>query len=441
MSNDELLLQRIESKTACIAVIGMGYVGLPLAVEFALQGFSVVAIDSDPGRVEKVNQGLNYIPDVRVGDLSAVIASGKLRASVAYSEIAHADAVLICVPTPLDKNKQPDTSYIISAVETALPYLHPGQLYVLESTTYPGTTEEIIQPLLESRGAVIGKDVYLAFSPERVNPGDPVYKTRNTPKVVGGVTKTCTAIAASLYETIIEAGVIQVSQPRTAEMTKLLENTFRIVNISLVNELAQLCERMGMDIWEVIAASSTKPFGFMPFYPGPGLGGHCIPLDPFYLSWKAKEYDFTTQFIELAGRINDSMPYHVVEHATKLLNKAGKAMNGARVLLLGMAYKKDIDDLRQSPALKVAHLLEQRGAIISYHDPFIAEIHQEGFDLKSETLSAERLQAQDLVVITTAHTHVDYDLVVRSSALVFDTRNATKDLVAANVTKLGVGAL
>lgn len=430
----------IESREARVAVVGMGYVGLPLAVEFALQGFSVIAVDSDVNRVGMVNQGKNYIPDVRVSDLAEVVDSGRLRASSEYAEIGCADAVLICVPTPLDKNKQPDTSYIEQAVENALRYFRENQLYVLESTTYPGTTEEIIQPLLEARGAVIGEDAYLAFSPERVNPGDLIFKTRNTPKVVGGVTEACTANAAALYETIIEAGVVRVSKPRTAEMTKLLENTFRIVNISLVNELAQLCERMGMDVWEVIGASSTKPFGFMPFYPGPGLGGHCIPLDPFYLSWKAKEYDFTTQFIELAGRINDSMPYHVVEHAVEILNDAGKAMNGARILLLGMAYKKDIDDLRQSPALKVAHLLEQRGAHIAYHDPFIAEVHEEGFDLKSQPISSELLGSQDLILITTAHTDVDYELVVNSSALVFDTRNATKGIVADHVTKLGVGS-
>ncbi len=439
MPSERVLLAKIESRKAQIAVIGMGYVGLPLAVEFALQGFPVVALDADRERVESINRGENYIPDVRISDLSSVVASGRLRASADYVEVSKADAILICVPTPLDKNKQPDTGYIESALESSLPHLQDGQLYVLESTTYPGTTEEIILPRLVREGAIVGETAFLAFSPERVNPGDAVYKTRNTPKVVGGATDACTRVAAALYETIIEAGVVRVSKPRTAEMTKLLENTFRIVNISLVNELAQLCERMGMDVWEVIAASSTKPFGFMPFYPGPGLGGHCIPLDPFYLSWKAKEYDFTTQFIELAGRINDAMPYYTVERASELLNHAGKALNGARVLMLGMAYKKDIDDLRQSPALKVAHLLEQRGAQISYHDPYIPVVDEEGFDLTSCPLTADLLRNQDLVMITTGHTSVDYDLVVRASSLVFDTRNATQACEAAHVHKLGVG--
>jgi len=349
------------------------------------------------------------------------------------------DVVTICVPTPLDRNKQPDTSYIESVVEQSLPYLHKGQLVVLESTTYPGTTEEIILPQISSRGLKVGADVFLAFSPERVDPGNAQYKTKNTPKVVGGVTPACTEVAKALYERVINGTVMAVSSPRVAEMEKLLENIFRIVNISLVNELALLCERMGIDIWEVIEAAKTKPFGFMPFYPGPGLGGHCIPLDPFYLSWKAKEYDFPTRFIELAGDVNDAMPYHVVERAMELLNRESKALRGARVLLLGMAYKRNIDDLRESPALKIARLLLDRGATLSYHDPYIPSAEVEGLSLRSVPLTAKSVEACDLVLITTDHSNVDYKLVVEHAKLVFDTRNATHGITSEKVVRLGAG--
>ena len=437
MSMREELQQRIESKAARVAIIGLGYVGLPLAVEYALQGFDVAAIDANEERVRQVNRGENYIPDVRIGDLASVVESGTLRATTEYAAVADADAILICVPTPLDKNKQPNTGYIESAIESALPFIRKGQLFVLESTTYPGTTDEVLLPYLERSGLEVGKDIFLAFSPERVNPGDAVFKTRNTPKVVGGVTKACVQIAEVLYAQIIEGGVHAVSSTRAAEMTKLLENTFRIVNISLVNELAQLCERMEIDVWEVIEASSTKPFGFMPFYPGPGLGGHCIPLDPFYLSWKAKEYDFSTQFIDLAGRINDAMPYYVIDQAAEVLNMAGKPLNGSRVLLLGMAYKKDVDDLRQSPALKIAHLLSDRSVLISYHDPLIPCVQEEGLDLRSVELTAETLGEQDLVLITTGHSNVDYRHVVAHAQLVFDTRNATQGIPSDKVVRLG----
>ena len=438
MSTSEALLRRIEAREARVAVVGLGYVGLPLAVEFARSGFEVVGIERNAERVRMVNCGENYIPDVVIGDLAQVVADSRLTATQDFSAIEATDAMLICVPTPLDKNKQPDTQYIEYVVERSLPHLHPGHLIVLESTTYPGTTEEIIKPRVERLELEIGTDVFLAFSPERVNPGDKVYKTRNTPKVVGGLTRQCTRIASSLYRQVIEGGVHSVSSPRAAEMTKLLENTFRIVNISLVNELAQLCERMGIDIWEVIEASSTKPFGFMPFYPGPGLGGHCIPLDPFYLSWKAKEYDFTTQFIELAGRINDAMPYYTVERAAYLLNEQGKALRESKVLLLGMAYKKDIDDLRQSPALKIAELLADRGATLSYHDPFIPHVDHEGVKMHSTALSADFIGSQDLVVITTGHSNVDYELVVSHAQLVFDARNATAGMAYPHVYRLGV---
>ncbi|MGB2983190.1 MAG: nucleotide sugar dehydrogenase [Candidatus Bipolaricaulia bacterium] len=433
------LRERIEGRQAVIAVIGLGYVGLPLSVEKARAGFQVIGVERNPDRVDKVNRGENYIGDVVAQDLREAVESGKLRATGDFSVVGDADVLAICVPTPLDKNKQPDTSYIEHVLEASLPHIHPGQLVVLESTTYPGTTEEIIQPRIESRGLTIGEDVFLAFSPERVDPGNAHYKTRNTPKIVGGVTPACTETAAALYEQILESPVCRVSSPRVAEMAKLLENIFRIVNISLVNELALLSERMGIDIWEVIEAAKTKPFGFMPFYPSPGLGGHCIPLDPFYLSWKAREYDFSTRFIELAGEINDFMPYHVVEQAMEILNRDGKALRGARILLLGMAYKRDIDDVRESAALKVAAHLLRRGADVSYHDPHVASVTVEEKELVGNALSDEVLAEQDLVIVMTAHTAVDYEKVVRSSRLVFDTRNATGAIRAPNVVRLGAG--
>jgi len=439
MGSGKRLLQKIRSREATIGVIGLGYVGLPLAVEKAKAGFEVVGIDRNPERVEQVNRGENYISDVLAQDLANVVAAGRLRAVQDFAVVKESDVVTICVPTPLDKNKQPDTSYIEHVVDQSLPYVHPGQLIVLESTTYPGTTEEVIQPRLEALGLAIGEDIYLAFSPERVDPGNVRYKTKNTPKVVGGVTPHCTEVAATLYEQILDGAVHRVSSPRVAEMTKLLENIFRIVNISMVNELALLCERMGIDIWEVIEAAKTKPFGYMPFYPGPGLGGHCIPLDPFYLSWKAKEYDFTTRFIELAGEINDLMPYHVVERALEALNEHGRSMKGAKVLLLGVSYKRDIDDLRESPALKIARQLLKHGAKLSYHDPYIPEMAVGDRVFRSVPLTDDVLAAQDLVVITTGHSGVDYARVADRAALVLDTRNATAGLPAANVIKLGAG--
>jgi len=433
------LLQKIKNREAKVAVIGLGYVGLPLAVEKAKVGFAVIGIDRKEQRVTMVNCGENYIPDILTSDLSEVVKAGKLRATQDFSVVAEVDVVTICVPTPLDKNKQPDTSYIEGVVDQSLPYVHCGQLVVLESTTYPGTTEEVILPRIESRGLKVGEDIFLAFSPERVDPGNDRYKTKNTPRVVGGVTPACTEVATALYEQILDGTVFSASSTRVAEMTKLLENIFRIVNISLVNELALLCEKMKIDIWEVIEAAKTKPFGFMPFYPGPGLGGHCIPLDPFYLSWKAKEYDFTTRFIELAGQINDTMPHHVVERAIELLNEEGKALNGSKVMLLGMAYKSDIDDLRESPALKVARLFIGRGAVLSYHDPYIPEITEASLTLRDVSLTPETLSAQDLVIITTAHTNVDYKMVVDRAPLIFDTRNALSGYDNEKIHRLGVG--
>jgi UDP-N-acetyl-D-glucosamine dehydrogenase len=439
MSHYEALHKRIQSKTARVAVIGLGYVGLPLAVQMARAGFSVVGIERNPHRVKMVNRAENYIGDVVSIELGNIVRDSRLRATSGFDAVADVDVVLICVPTPLDKNKQPDTRYIVHVLEESLPHLKQGQLIVLESTTYPGTTEEIIQPRIEALGFTIGEDIFLAFSPERVDPGNQQYKTNNTPKVVGGVTPRCTDVAAAVYEAVIDGVVFRVSSPRAAEMTKLLENIFRIVNISMVNELAQLCERMSIDLWEVIEAAKTKPFGFMPFYPGPGLGGHCIPLDPFYLSWKAKEYDFTTRFIDLAGQINDAMPYHVIEKAGELLNGIGKPIHGAKILLLGMAYKKDIDDLRQSPALKIARLLFDQGANLSYHDPLIPVLDQSDLSLSSIELSDDAISSQDLVIITTAHTGVDYERVVKQATLVFDTRNATNGIESSKVKRLGDG--
>lgn len=433
------ILQRIEKREAKIAVIGLGYVGLPLAVEKAKAGFTVIGIDRNPERVAMVNRGENYIPDVLVGELAEMVKAGKLCATQDFSVIGEVDVVAICVPTPLDKNKQPDTTYIEGVVKQSLPFIHRGQLIVLESTTYPGTTEEVIQPQIEGQGFTIGQDFFLAFSPERIDPGNRKFQMKNTPKVVGGVTSACTKVAKALYEQVIDGEIYAVSSPRTAEMTKLFENIFRIVNISLVDEMALLCERMGIDMWEVIEAAKTKPFGFMPFYPGPGLGGHCIPLDPFYLSWKAKEYDFTTRFIELAGQINDAMPHHVLERSMELLNAVGKSLKGSNVLLLGVAYKKDIDDLRESPALKVANLLLEGGANLSYHDPYIPFLDTSHLKMNSVPLARETLSDVDLVIITTAHTNVDYKMVVDHAPLILDTRNATKGLDSSKIIRLGVG--
>ncbi len=433
------LLDRIHAREAIVEVIGLGYVGLPLAVELAKSGFRVIGIERNPARVKAVNRGESYVPDVLNLDLEGAVGSGNLKATQSFETVQEADVIVICVPTPLDKNKQPDTRYIEYVVEQSLPYLRPGQLMILESTTYPGTTEEVIKPRLESKGFTLGRDYFLAFSPERIDPGNRAFHVKNTPKVVGGVTPTCTKVATAFYTSFLAGGVFPVSSPRVAEMTKLLENVFRIVNISLVNELALLCEKMGIDIWEVIEAAKTKPFGFMAFYPGPGLGGHCIPLDPFYLAWKAKEYDFTTRFIELAGQVNDAMPYHVVERAMELLNDQGKPLKGAQVLLLGMAYKRDVDDLRESPALKIARLLADRGAVLTYHDPYIPKLNKEGLALRSVPLTSEVLAAQDLVIITTDHTNVDYRMVVEHAPLIFDTRNATQGIKSPKVVRLGVG--
>jgi len=431
------LLEKLRSKQAHIAVIGLGYVGLPLAVEKARAGFRVTGIDSNAERVEKVNQARNYIGDVVSEDLSAVVSEGRLRATSSFEPVADADVVTICVPTPLDCHKQPDMSYIEHVVEASLPYLHPDQLVVLESTTYPGTTEELIRPRVESRGLTVGDDIFLAFSPERVDPGNARYRTRNTPKVVGGMTKRCTEAAKVLYENVLSAGVHTVSSPKAAEMTKLLENVFRAVNIALVNELAMLSERMGIDIWEVIEAASTKPFGYMPFYPGPGLGGHCIPLDPFYLSWKAKEYGFPTRFIELAGQINDGMPQHVLERTARLLNRQGFALHGSRVMLVGISYKRNVGDLRESPSLELADLLAERGAEICYHDPLVPSAELAGRPMRSVELEPDSLHRIRLAVILSNHDCINTSQIVKHAPLILDTRNATAGMQADHVFRLG----
>lgn len=422
------LKEKIDRKTAIIAVVGLGYVGLPLAVEKAKAGYKVIGLDIQQKRVDMVNQGINYIGDVVDDDLREIVRDRMIKATTNYSVISQADCIMICVPTPLDKYHQPDISYVKASTKEIAKYLHKGMLVVLESTTYPGTTEEIIKPILEETGLKCGKDFFLAFSPERVDPGNKEYNTKNTPKVVGGMTQACTELATKLYEHVLEGEIFKVSSPAVAEMEKILENTYRNINIALVNEMAILCNKMGIDVWEVIEAAKTKPYGFQAFYPGPGLGGHCIPIDPFYLTWKAREYNYHTRLIEIAGEINNYMPEFVVERAMKLLNKEKKTMNRAKVLLLGVAYKQDIDDLRESPALKVIEYLEMQGAIVSYNDPYIPEFQHLGKRYTSVELVKENIEEADIVIITTMHTCYDYQMIVNNANILFDTKNATKNV-------------
>ncbi|MCY6353869.1 nucleotide sugar dehydrogenase [Clostridium sp. ZS2-4] len=420
----EELLLKFENKRAKLGVVGLGYVGLPLAVEKAKAGYEVIGFDVQDEKVEMVNEGHNYIGDIVDSDLEELVKAGKLNATTDFSFVKDVDAVAIAVPTPLDKFKQPDVSYVIASTKSIAEYLHKGMLVVLESTTYPGTTEEIVKPILEESGLKCGKDFFLAFSPERVDPGNKQFKTKNTPKVVGGCTPECTEVAAALYKTVLEGEIHPVSSPAVAEMEKILENTFRHINIGLANEMAILCKKMGIDIWEVIDAAKTKPYGFMAFYPGPGLGGHCIPLDPFYLTYKAREFDYHTRLIETAGEINDFMPEFVVDNAMKLLNGHKKSLNGSKVLLMGVAYKKDIDDMRESPALKVIEHLEQNGAEVVYNDPYVPKFKHNG----KEYISVEwetAIKEADIVLITTDHTDYDYEGIVESAKLLYDTRNAT----------------
>ena len=435
------LLTRLEQGRARTAVVGLGYVGLPLLVEFARSGYTAVGFDLDTRKVEAINAGTSYIPDVETADVARLLAAGRLSATTDFSELRTVDTINICVPTPLRKTKDPDMSFVVAAVETIAEYLRPGVLVILESTTYPGTTDELVKPALERNGLIAGKDFFLAFSPERVDPGNPTFNTRNVPKVVGGITRECSTLAAALYGRAIET-VVPVSSPRVAEMVKLLENTYRAVNIGLVNEIALMCDTLGINVWEVVDAAATKPFGFMPFYPGPGLGGHCIPIDPFYLSWKAKQSGFEARFIELAGAVNGSMPLAVVQKITDALNTRRKSVNGARILIAGVAYKRDIDDMRESPALDVMHLLQARGAQIDYIDPYVPHLDPAhgGFEMTSiDELDARTLRSYDCVAILTDHRAFDYAAIVEHSDLVVDTRNAVKK-PARNVFKLGAPA-
>lgn len=418
---------KLMDKTATLGVVGLGYVGLPLAVEKAKAGFKTIGFDVQKSKVEMVNAGKNYIGDVVNEDLEEIVKSGLLTATTDFAKVASADCVCIAVPTPLDAYQQPDISYVKASAESIVPYMHKDMLIVLESTTYPGTTEELLMPILEKSGLKCGVDFHLAFSPERVDPGNLIYKTKNTPKVVGGITPECTDVAAAMYEAILEAPIHRVSSPAVAEMEKILENTYRNVNIGLVNELAILSNKMGINFWEVVDAAKSKPYGFQAFYPGPGLGGHCIPLDPYYLSWKAREYGFHTSMIESSMMVNDRMPEYCAERSSKILNRFKKAMNGARILILGVAYKQDIDDYRESPAIRVIEELEKEGAEVVYYDPFVSEYREHGVLKKGEPeLTVELIESADLVIVTTAHTNVDYDFVQKHAKAIFDTKNAMK---------------
>jgi UDP-N-acetyl-D-glucosamine dehydrogenase len=419
------LLDRINTRQARLAVVGLGYVGLPLAVEFAQAGLAVVGIEVDARKVAAIGRGESYIPDVASATVAALTQAGRLSATSDYAVLRECDAVSICVPTPLNKTRDPDMSYVIEAANQVAAHAHPGLLIVLESTTYPGTTEEILLPRLEAAGWRVGEDVFLAFSPERIDPGNAHYGVRNTPKVLGGATPACTAAAQALYAVAVDT-VVPVSTMRAAEMVKLLENTFRAVNIGLVNEMALMCAKLGVDVWEVIEAAATKPYGFMKFTPGPGLGGHCLPIDPLYLSWKLKSLNYTARFIELADAINSRMPEHVAGRVAEALNDAGRALNGARVLVLGVAYKKDIDDVRESPALDVMAALHARRAQVSYHDPYVPRVAFDGLEFESQPLTAEALAASDCVVIITDHARLDWGLVRAHARLVVDTRNALR---------------
>jgi len=418
----KILAERIEQRKARISVIGLGYVGLPLAVEFAREGFTVTGIDLDRKRVDGVNTGKSYILDVSSEDLKAMGKTKRLSATDKFDVLRDQDAVIICVPTPLRKTREPDMSYIVSATREVAENVRRGQLIVLESTTYPGTTDEVIRPALEAKGLKVGKDFCLAFSPERIDPGNPTYTTRTIPKVIGGTTAVCTKLATALYGAIIHK-TISVSSTQAAEMAKLLENTFRAVNIGLVNEMALICSRLGINVWEVIDAAKSKPFGFMAFYPGPGIGGHCIPSDPVYLAWKTRVHGFEARFIELATQINGAMPEHVVEQVVRALNGRRKALNGSKILLLGLAYKKDVNDLRDSPAFDVARLLDEQGAVVLYHDPYVPSCELNGRRVASTALTVQNLKAVEAVVVLTNHSNVDYDLVLRHAPVVLDTRN------------------
>jgi UDP-N-acetyl-D-glucosamine dehydrogenase len=427
------LKDTIRNRTARVGIIGLGYVGLPLAVEFAKKGFDVTGFDVDRSKVDEINGGRSYILDVKTEDVAAAVKAGKLRATTDMSHLKDMDAIDICVPTPLRKTKDPDLSYVIQAVEAVKVHIKAGQLVILESTTYPGTTDEVVRPALEEKGLRAGVDFFLAFSPERVDPGNEAHMTRTIPKVVGGFNPESTELAAALYGSIIDT-VVPVSSTQVAEMVKLLENTFRAVNIGLVNEIALMSHRMNLDVWEVIDAASTKPFGFMPFYPGPGLGGHCIPIDPSYLSWKARQYGFECRFIELASHVNGSMPEHVVELIGEALNTVKKAVNGSRIHVFGVAYKKDVSDMRESPALDVLELLNRRGASLSYTDPYVPRLQH--VDLNLCSVPEEKINGVDCAVICTNHKVFNYERIGRGFPLVVDTRNALKGVKGDHIFRL-----
>jgi UDP-N-acetyl-D-glucosamine dehydrogenase len=428
-----ILEEKIRSKRARVGIVGLGYVGLPLAVEFAKAGFTVTGIDISEEKTRRVNAGDSYVGDIPSSTLAPLVASGKLRATTDFSAVLELDTVNICVPTPLRKTKDPDMSYIVASCEAIARHFHAGMLVILESTTYPGTTDELVLPLLAKGGLEVGRDFFLCFSPERVDPGNPKYQTVNIPKVVGGSTAACTAMGTLFYSQALET-VIPVSSTQVAEMVKLLENTFRMINIGLVNEMALMCDRIGVNVWEVIDAAATKPFGFMPFYPGPGLGGHCIPIDPFYLSWKTKQAGIEARFIELAGYINGQMPHFVVDKVQNALNDAGKPVKGSRILVMGVSYKRDIEDMRESPALDVMLLLRRRGGIVSYCDPHVPALNLDGLNLKSVPL--ESAADADCVVIVTDHRAFDYPLLVEKAPLIVDSRNALKGVVSSKIVRL-----
>jgi UDP-N-acetyl-D-glucosamine dehydrogenase len=421
-SHYDVLQQKIQSHTARVGIIGLGYVGLPLAVEFAEAGFDVTGIDVQASKTIAINRGDSYIQDIPTATLKPLVEAGKIRATTDFSVVRDLDTINICVPTPLRKTKDPDMSFIVSACEEIARHFGPGKLVILESTTYPGTTDELVLPMLAKNGLKIGEDFFLCFSPERVDPGNPNFQTRNIPKVVGGVTPNCSELGRLFYSQALET-VVAVSSTTSAEMAKLLENTFRMINIGLVNELAVMCDRMGIDVWEVIDAAATKPFGFMPFYPGPGLGGHCIPIDPFYLSWKTRQAGIEARFIELAGYINGQMPHFVVDKIQKALNHQTKPVKGSRIHVLGVAYKKDIDDVRESPALDVIVLLEQLGAVISYSDPFVPSIRLDQHTIEATDVDAA-VDKADCVVVITNHSSFDYERILERARLIVDTRNA-----------------
>ena len=425
----ESLLNKIDNREITVGVVGLGYVGLPLAVEKAKAGFKTIGFDVQKAKVDLVNAGSNYIGDIVDDDLKHIVESGMLRATNDFSFVRDVDFIAICVPTPLDEHQQPDISYVRSSAEEIAKHMTKGTMVVLESTTYPGTTEELLKPILEISGLKCGEDFYLGFSPERVDPGNKQFKTKNTPKVVGAIGEDAREVIAAMYRAVLEGDVYEVSSPAIAEMEKILENTYRNINIGLANEMAILCNRMGIDYWEVVDAAKTKPYGFQAFYPGPGLGGHCIPLDPYYLSWKAREYGFHTSMIESSMMVNDRMPEYCVERSMAILNRHKKALNGSKVLVLGVAYKNDIDDYRESPAIRVIEKLKEDGADTDFYDPWISEYKDKGQIFHGiEKIDAEIISSYDLIVITAAHTNIDYDMIQQNAAAIFDTRNAMKDI-------------